>query len=399
VRGQLRDLLVNAARRRDAGLLLAALDLATPPLGLLSLLVLAGAGLVAIGAAAGLLQPAALLPWLIALVAIPAYVLLGLRVAGAPREAYRALLRSPFFLVGKVGLYLRLLRGFDPSRWDRSDRRSEPAEVTATRAEIAGVPIDPVDMAGALARLTGAIGAGHVFQVSTINLDFLVRAQTEPNIERIFRANDLNLADGAPVVWLARLLGVAMPGRVAGADLVPALMERAAAIGARVFLLGGEDGVAERAAAVLAERHPELIIAGTYEPARAAAGEMDNDEIVRRIAEARVDILLVAFGHPKQELWIDLNRARLPVSVAMGVGCVFDLVAGRSRRAPRWMQASGLEWAFRLGQEPRRLLGRYLTDAVWLLPIAIRSLRGRALLLATEEAACKACERGRSRAF
>jgi len=104
---------------------------------------------------------------------------------------------------------------------------------------------------------------------------------------------------------------------------------------------------------------------------------MNNAEIVARIKDARADLLLVALGHPKQERWIDLHRDLLTVSVAIGVGCVLDLVAGRSQRAPQWMQQAGLEWAYRLAQEPRRLFGRYLTDATWLIPIAVKALRTR----------------------
>jgi N-acetylglucosaminyldiphosphoundecaprenol N-acetyl-beta-D-mannosaminyltransferase len=168
-----------------------------------------------------------------------------------------------------------------------------------------------------------------------------------------------------------------MPGRVAGADLVPALLGESARLGASVFLLGGESGVAVAAAARLHDLYPGLVVAGTYEPPRAAVEEMNNAEILARITESKADVLLVAFGHPKQEKWIDMHRDVLPVSVAIGVGCVFDLIAGRSRRAPRWMQDSGLEWAYRLASEPRRLVGRYVKDAAWLVPITARALRSR----------------------
>jgi N-acetylglucosaminyldiphosphoundecaprenol N-acetyl-beta-D-mannosaminyltransferase len=216
-----------------------------------------------------------------------------------------------------------------------------------------------------------------LFQVSTINLDFLVRSQRDPEVRRVFRRTDLNLADGTPVVWLGRLLGAAMPGRVAGADFVPELVRALAGRGARLFLLGGEGGVAEAAGRRMVELNPDLVLAGTYEPPRARVEEMDNAEILARIAAAAPDVLLVAFGHPKQERWIDLHRDDLHVSVAIGVGCVLDLTAGRSRRAPRWMQAAGLEWFYRLAQEPTRLLGRYVTDAAWLLPIAAGAIRTR----------------------
>jgi N-acetylglucosaminyldiphosphoundecaprenol N-acetyl-beta-D-mannosaminyltransferase len=127
----------------------------------------------------------------------------------------------------------------------------------------------------------------------------------------------------------------------------------------------------------MVELNPDLVLAGTYEPPRARIEEMDNDEILARIAAAAPDVLLVAFGHPKQERWIDLHRDQLPVSVAIGVGCVLDLTAGRSRRAPGWMQEAGLEWLYRLAQEPNRLFARYVTDAAWLVPLAARAVRTR----------------------
>jgi N-acetylglucosaminyldiphosphoundecaprenol N-acetyl-beta-D-mannosaminyltransferase len=104
---------------------------------------------------------------------------------------------------------------------------------------------------------------------------------------------------------------------------------------------------------------------------------MNNGEILTRIADSKADVVLVAFGHPKQEEWIDRHRHQLSASVAIGVGCVFDLIAGRSRRAPRWMQTMGLEWAYRLIQEPGRLALRYATDVAWLLPVTARVLRAR----------------------
>jgi exopolysaccharide biosynthesis WecB/TagA/CpsF family protein len=168
-----------------------------------------------------------------------------------------------------------------------------------------------------------------------------------------------------------------MAERVAGADLVPAFLGDAAKIGSRVFLLGGENGVAAEAAIRMGELYPGLVVAGTFEPPRAAIEDMDNALMLERIAEARPDILLVGLGHPKQERWIDMHRDKLPVAVAIGVGCVLELIAGRSRRAPRWMQRAGLEWAYRLAREPRRLFSRYLTDAAWLIPIAAKAMRTR----------------------
>lgn len=376
VKTRLGRLAWTAVRDRRPELLDAAIDLATPPLGLLGMATLAGLVLTSAAALLGMVPAWAALPWALAIASIAGFVVIGLASARAPRSAWRALAMAPVYLAWKAVAYLRIVRGFDPRRWDRTDRAPRGA-VAGGRIEIADVPVDPVDMQQALDRICGAIGGGRLFQVSTINLDFMVRARTDERVMRIFRRSDLNLADGAPVVGLGRLLGARIPARVAGADLVPALMPRLAERGARVFLLGGENGVAARAASILRERVPALEVTGVYEPPRCAVEEMDGEGIAARIAESRADVLLVALGHPKQERFIDANRELLPVSVAMGVGCVFDLIAGESKRAPGWMQAVGLEWAFRLFQEPGRLLRRYITDAAWLLPITAMVLRER----------------------
>jgi N-acetylglucosaminyldiphosphoundecaprenol N-acetyl-beta-D-mannosaminyltransferase len=247
---------------------------------------------------------------------------------------------------------------------------------------VAGVRVDAIDLDSALERIERAIAADMLFQVSTINLDFLVRAQRNREIRAVFERSSLNVADGTPVVWLGRLLGKAVPQRVAGADLVPRLMARAGALDAGVFFLGGENGAAAEAARRLQAANPGLRVAGCYEPPRCAIDEMDNEAILTQINASNAKVLLVALGHPKQDLWIDRYRDRLNVSVAIGVGCVFDLIAGRMKRAPVWMQRAGLEWLHRLLQEPGRLIGRYTSDFSWLMVITIQILLQRAHLRA-----------------
>lgn len=247
------------------------------------------------------------------------------------------------------------------------------------RVDIAGVPIDRVDMDGAMARLRAALRHRRQVQVATVNMDFLVRAQRHPELRAVLGRTELNVADGMPVVWLSRLLGRPVPGRVAGADMAPLLVAEAAASGASVFLLGGEHGVAEVAVRRLTRDHPGLRIAGWHEPPRARLDEMDNERLIELVADSGADLLLVALGNPKQELWIDRYRHRLPgVAVAIGVGCVFDLWAERVYRAPTWMQRTGLEWLHRLLAEPRRLAGRHASGTVWLALLASRSLFERA---------------------
>ena len=249
---------------------------------------------------------------------------------------------------------------------------ARPARVT-----LGGVPVDSVDAREALDLMLEAAGSGRFHQAATVNADFLASAQSHPEVRRILAQTDLNVADGAPVLWLARLAGARLPERVAGADLVPQLMVRAAAAGLSVYLLGGEGGVAGRAAARLVDRLPALRIAGVEEPPRARVEDMDNEAIAGRIRASGADILLVALGHPKQERWIDLNRQRLSVGLALGVGCAFDLIAGRVTRAPGWMQRAGLEWLYRAGREPGRLVRRYVNDLGWLIAIAGDTLQTR----------------------
>lgn len=372
VRTKLWPLLLAAGRQRRLDLLDAAVDLAVPPLGLL--LVASWAGL-AVAAAATYLGAASvwsILPWAVAAACVPAFVLIGLRSARAPISAFKALFEAPRFLAWKLIVYGRILRGFDPQRWERSERSIHTPHRDAGSFEVAGVRIDAVDLGGAVERIERALDADKLFQVSTVNLDFLVRAQRSHEVRTVFERSSLNVADGAPVVWLGRLLGKPVPERVPGADLVPRLIGRAGDRGDSVFLLGGENGVAAEAARRLQSANPGLRVAGCYEPPRCAIEEMDNEAILSEISASGAKILLVALGHPKQDLWIDRYRDRLKVSVAIGVGCVFDLIAGRSRRAPLWMQRAGLEWLHRLVQEPRRLLGRYASDFSWLMLIALR---------------------------
>jgi N-acetylglucosaminyldiphosphoundecaprenol N-acetyl-beta-D-mannosaminyltransferase len=140
-------------------------------------------------------------------------------------------------------------------------------------------------------------------------------------------------------------------------------MGAAAAEGLRVFMLGGENNSASDAATILRARHPQLDVS-LFEPPWSPLQDMDTDGILRRIGEARPHILLVAFGHPKQDKWIHRNRHALPMA-AIGVGCSLDLIAGRQPRAPAWMQKAGLEWSYRLAHEPRRLFRRYAADGLW----------------------------------
>ncbi len=241
----------------------------------------------------------------------------------------------------------------------------------ADRISVCGIPVDAVDQQEAVALVGKAVDHREFFQISTVNLQYLVNARRRHEVRTTLKNAELNIADGAPIVWLARMRGGRLPGRVAGVDLLLGIAREAAAKGARLFLLGGANGVAESAAAVLRARFPALLITGTYEPPKTSLEAVDSEAIIGRISEAGADILVVGLGHPKQDLWIAANRDRLPVSVAIGIGGSFDIIAGRFRRAPEWAQRSGLEWLCRLVQEPRRLFARYVTCALWFFGIFV----------------------------
>jgi exopolysaccharide biosynthesis WecB/TagA/CpsF family protein len=384
VRTRLGGLVVSAFRSRDWSLLDAAADLAVPPLGLLVLVTGAGGALAAAGWAAHLTATWAILPWAIAAAGIVGYVVIGLRAARAPSSMYRALLAAPRFLFAKAGTYLRMTRGLRSDTWVRTERPGEVIRQSAGRVDVCGVPIDVVDQAQATERIMSAVASRTFLQVATVNLQFLVTARRRPAVRRALDESGLNVADGAPVVWLARVLGRRLPGRIAGADLVPTLMPLAAASGARVFLLGAADGVAREAAEVLTRRHPGLVVSGTLCPPLTSLEEMDNEAIIAEIARSGADILLVALGHPKQDLWIAAMSDALPVSVAIGVGGTLDLIAGRVGRAPRSLQRIGLEWLYRLAREPHRLAGRYLACAAWLFAVFLPLVTWQRLVVGSQ---------------
>jgi N-acetylglucosaminyldiphosphoundecaprenol N-acetyl-beta-D-mannosaminyltransferase len=242
----------------------------------------------------------------------------------------------------------------NPSRLS-SPSRSAPPE----RLMILGVRADRVGMAGALARIEALIEqhrrfGGPAQQIVTVNPEFVWAARTNAAFRETINQAALVVADGMGIVWASRILGHPFPERVTGTDLLPRLSERCARRGYRLFLLGAAPGVAETAARILQQRFPDLQIAGTYAGSPAPA---EAEHILGLIRAARPDVLAVAYGAPKQDLWIRQHAQALGeagVGVAIGVGGAYDFIAGRVPRAPRWMQRAGLEWLFRLLRQPRR---------------------------------------------
>ena len=232
---------------------------------------------------------------------------------------------------------------------------------------VLGIPFHNVTMEETLNLIEEQIREGGFHQIATANVDFLKNAIADQNLRSTLCSCDVVIPDGMPVVWISRLLGTPLKERVTGVDLVARLAERSAERGHSIFLLGASEVRSQLAAHMLTKQFPGLRIVGRYAPPPQPLEKMDHEDILRRIEEARPDILLVAFGNPKQEQWLAMHRDRLKVPVCIGVGGTLDSLSGTVARAPRWMQSCGLEWCHRMLQEPRRLASRYLSDALCLV--------------------------------
>ena len=268
---------------------------------------------------------------------------------------------------------------------------------------VLGIPVDNLDMNATVERIFSMIDSfaadGVPRQVATVNVDFVVNTLTwrldrirHPELIDILRRADLVTADGMPIVWISKLLGTPLTERVTGADLVSCLTEEAARSGKSIYLLGGREGVGEAAAEILTKRYPQLRIAGIDSPFVHVENESlewaaeDDLPIIDRINRAGPDILLIAFGNPKQEVWFHRNRKKLQVPVSIGIGGTFEFIAGTVRRAPPWIQKTGFEWLFRISQDPKRLWKRYFVGffkfGLMMLPAIIYDRHRRRIMKA-----------------
>lgn len=242
--------------------------------------------------------------------------------------------------------------------------------------DLCGVEVHAVTEAQCVEHVVASLDSGRGGWIVTPNLDHLRRLVNEREFRELCERADLRVADGMPLVWAARMQRTPLPERVAGSNLIWSLSRAAAERGRSIYLLGGDEGAAERAAEELRKRFPALVVAGMHRPP--FGFERDPARMAAMIADlerARPDIVLVALGSPKQERLIDELRGRLPHAWWLGIGISFSFVAGMVKRAPPWMQKLGLEWVHRLAQEPRRLFRRYVIDG---LPFAARLLASSA---------------------
>jgi N-acetylglucosaminyldiphosphoundecaprenol N-acetyl-beta-D-mannosaminyltransferase len=241
----------------------------------------------------------------------------------------------------------------------------------ADRADVLGCGIDRIDMAEAARRCDGYVRTRAGAQHMAVNAAKIVAMRHDAALRRLVGDCELITADGQAVVWASRLLGDPLPVRVAGIDLMLELLALAERRGYAVYVLGARQDVLERALAQLRERHPRLRIAGHRD---GYFSEAEEPSVAAAIRAARPDLLFVAMSTPRKEYFLGRWGPELDVPFSMGVGGAVDVVAGITKRAPRMLQRLGLEWAFRLAQEPRRLFRRYLVTNLAFLALTLRYL-------------------------
>jgi N-acetylglucosaminyldiphosphoundecaprenol N-acetyl-beta-D-mannosaminyltransferase len=253
---------------------------------------------------------------------------------------------------------------------------STPSSAKPRRVHLGHLDIDDVTLPEALDAITALVARGQGGTVLTPNVDHVVRVEDDADLCEAYAAASLSLVDGVPILWASHLLGEPLRAKVSGSDLVLPLMQRAAQRGLRVYFLGGEEGVAERAAEHLVRVVPDLLIVGVDAP-RIDHPSAPDPWTIERARAVRPDLVLVALGCPKQEIFMHAAARELAPAVLLGVGASLDFWAGTASRAPAWISAAGFEWLYRLVHEPRRLWRRYLQRDPRFLLILARELRSR----------------------
>jgi N-acetylglucosaminyldiphosphoundecaprenol N-acetyl-beta-D-mannosaminyltransferase len=246
--------------------------------------------------------------------------------------------------------------------------------VSAKRLRIGKLYVDRLDFDESLDAIEALVDAEKGGSVFTPNVDHVVTVEHHAGFASAYERCSLSLPDGMPIVWASKLLGLPLKERVAGADLILPLMERAARKKWRVFLLGAGPGVADKAAEVFRHRFGTNIV-GIDAPMVRLDDASFIDGLVAQLTAAKPHLVLMAFGAPKQELLIDQLTERIRPCVSLGIGAGLDFVAGTVKRAPSVLQRAGLEWAYRLSQEPGRLWRRYLVNDPLFVKIVLSTLR------------------------
>jgi N-acetylglucosaminyldiphosphoundecaprenol N-acetyl-beta-D-mannosaminyltransferase len=251
------------------------------------------------------------------------------------------------------------------------------ATTVMPRVNILGVGVSAINMPMALRTIDGWIARHETHYVCITGVHGIMESQRDAELRRIHNTAGLVTPDGMPLVWLSRLMRFSHVDRVYGPDLMLAVCQHSLAKGYRHFFYGGAPGVPETLVARLQSRFPGLQIAGMDSPPFRPLTAAEDETVVARMNAAHSDIVWVGLSTPKQERWMADHVGRLTAPVLISVGAAFDFHAGLKKQAPRWMQRSGLEWAFRLMSEPRRLWRRYLVNNPWFLWLILHQFLDR----------------------
>lgn len=252
---------------------------------------------------------------------------------------------------------------------DSAPRSGPPARQTV---QLLGIDFDVISLEETVARVRDAALTRRALFLSTANVNFAVLASRDAMFRLSLDASDLCVPDGAPIVWIARLLGLPLKQRVAGADIFEAL-RCVPGSPLRLFFFGGPPGIASRAAEVINGENRGLLCVGFESPGYGDVESMSSSATIERINATGADFVVVSLGAQKGQAWILRNRERLSAPVISHLGAVVNFVAGGVLRAPRWMQRAGLEWAWRVRQEPH-LARRYAKDGIALLGLVVREI-------------------------
>lgn len=232
-----------------------------------------------------------------------------------------------------------------------------------SKVKLLNTQVDNLSMDEAVIAIETLINNGKFNYVVTPNVDHIVKLEEDDEFKKVYEEANLVLTDGMPLIWISKMLKTPIKEKVSGSDIFPKICEMAAQRGYKIFLLGAAEGIANKAAENLREKYPGLNIVGTYSPSYGFENKPEEIiKIIRVINESQPHILAVGLGAPKQEKFIYKFKNQLKVPVSLAIGASIDFEAGNVKRAPEWMQKSGLEWFYRFVKEPRRMYKRYFKD-------------------------------------
>jgi N-acetylglucosaminyldiphosphoundecaprenol N-acetyl-beta-D-mannosaminyltransferase len=249
--------------------------------------------------------------------------------------------------------------------------------MSAKRIKILGCPIDNLSVDEMVKTVEGFIKSKRPHQYVAINADKIVKMRKDPEFREVVRKSDLNIVDGQPLVWLSRLFGKPVKQRYGGLDIMDALAPLSGEKGYRVYYLGAKEEVVKEVVDRYKRSYPDMNLAGWRD---GYWSESEEKNIVDNIRESRADILFFAMSSPMKERFLNKYLDEMGVSFAVGVGGAFDILAGKTKRAPKWVQKVGMEWLYRVLQEPGRLWKRYLISNTAFLGIVLREVKRQATL-------------------